>query len=76
MRAVIATGPYALIHHPGYAATVAAFLCGALAIGSGLAVAFTVPYAALVAHRTLIEERFLREHLPGYGNYLAKVRYR
>jgi protein-S-isoprenylcysteine O-methyltransferase Ste14 len=73
---VIDTGPYALIRHPGYAATVTAFLCGALAFGSWIAVALTIPYAALVAHRTLIEERFLRENLPGYGEYLARVRSR
>jgi protein-S-isoprenylcysteine O-methyltransferase Ste14 len=55
---------------------VTAFLCGALAFGSWLAVALTIPYAALVAHRTVIEERFLRENLPGYADYLAKVRSR
>jgi len=73
---VIETGPYAFIRHPGYAGTVVAFLGSALAFGSWLAVALAVPYAALVAHRTLIEERFLQENLTGYSDYFAKVRSR
>jgi protein-S-isoprenylcysteine O-methyltransferase Ste14 len=47
-----------------------------LAFGSWIAVVLAIPYAALVAYRTLIEERFLRENLTGYGEYLAKVRSR
>jgi protein-S-isoprenylcysteine O-methyltransferase Ste14 len=73
---VVRTGPYRFVRHPGYIATVIAFFFGTLAFGSWLATTLTIPYAALFLARTIVEERYLREHLDGYTDYTAVVRAR
>lgn len=73
---VVSSGPYAFIRHPGYVATVLAYFFVSLAFGSWLAAAMTVPYAAIFAYRTIVEERFLRANLPGYPEYASDVRWR
>jgi protein-S-isoprenylcysteine O-methyltransferase Ste14 len=73
---VVTSGPYRFVRHPGYVASVLAFLFGALALGSWLAAALVVPYAGLFLYRTLLEERYLRENLSGYTEYTNAVRYR
>ena len=73
---VIDTGPYALVRHPMYAGALLLFVGMPLALGSwwGLVVgALIVP---VLGWRLLREEAFLAEHLPGYGDYRQRVRYR
>jgi len=73
---VISTGPYAWVRHPLYAATGLWFGATPVALGSwwGL-IAAAALVIGLVA-RLLDEERYLRAHLPGYGAYCEKVRWR
>jgi len=73
---VVTAGPYRFVRHPGYAATMLVFLFATLALGSWIATALAVPYAAMVVRRTVVEERFLRENLPGYTDYTATTRWR
>ncbi len=73
---VIDTGPYSLVRHPFYAATL--FLC----LGTPLTLcsywAFVpsgLAYMLLVV-RTAMEDRLLQNELAGYKEYAARVRYR
>jgi protein-S-isoprenylcysteine O-methyltransferase Ste14 len=73
---VISTGPYAIVRHPMYAATLVMMLGISLALGSWwglLALALGVP--ALV-WRILDEERLLKRDLPGYAEYMQRARFR
>jgi protein-S-isoprenylcysteine O-methyltransferase Ste14 len=73
---VVSTGPYAFVRHPMYAGGLLLFIGTPLALGSywGL-LAFVVSLPALI-WRLLDEEKFLAQHLPGYVEYGAKVRWR
>jgi protein-S-isoprenylcysteine O-methyltransferase Ste14 len=73
---VISTGPYAIVRHPMYASAAVYFTGLALALGS---------YWGLIASgltilgfvwRLFDEEKLLREKLPGYVEYCARVRWR
>lgn len=73
---VISTGPYALVRHPMYAGALIMMTGVPLALGSwwGLAVlAITIP---VLIWRILDEEKLLKKDLPGYIEYVQKVRYR
>jgi protein-S-isoprenylcysteine O-methyltransferase Ste14 len=74
---VISIGPYAVVRHPMYAWVLVMCFGAELALGSwwGLLVivAMQVP---VLAWRILDEERLLQRDLPGYGDYMRKVRYR
>lgn len=73
---VITTGPYALVRHPMYSGVLVMVTGVPLALGSWLGllvVALTLP--ALI-WRILDEEKLLKNDLPGYMEYLGKVRYR
>jgi protein-S-isoprenylcysteine O-methyltransferase Ste14 len=73
---VIDEGPYAFIRHPGYAFAALLFIMQGIALGSWISeipVLIMVPY---LIYRTFLEEKMLREGLPGYTEYAAKVRYR
>ena len=72
----ITTGPYALIRHPGYAATIFAVLCGGLAIGSWIALVPVVGVVLLFLRRTMSEDAMLRRDLEGYADYATRVRAR
>jgi protein-S-isoprenylcysteine O-methyltransferase Ste14 len=73
---VISTGPYRLVRHPMYTASLVLFLASPPALGYlwGLLPA-AVLCAAIVA-RLLDEERYLAQELPGYDDYRRSVRYR
>jgi protein-S-isoprenylcysteine O-methyltransferase Ste14 len=72
----VATGPYRFVRHPGYAGTLAGTVSGGVALGSWLATLPVVAFAALFVRRTLLEDRMLREELPGYAEYARQVRHR
>jgi protein-S-isoprenylcysteine O-methyltransferase Ste14 len=73
---VVDTGPYAFVRHPFYVAA-SAVLCGMpLALGSYWA---TIPAGVVVLGilvRTALEDRVLQDELPGYKEYISRVRYR
>ena len=73
---VIATGPYAFVRHPMYAAALVMLLGVSPALGSwwGVLVVFAILPALI--WRLLDEERFLVRNLPGYSEYQVRVRYR
>ena len=70
------TGPYAIVRHPMYSGALLLLFGTPPALGSarGLIVALLL-LAAIVA-RLLDEERLLARDLPGYRDYLARVRSR
>jgi len=73
---VISTGPYSLVRHPMYVGVLVMMTGVPLALGSmwGLAVlALVLPG---LIWRILDEEKLLKKELPGYTEYLQKVRYR
>ena len=73
---VITSGVYRLVRHPMYLGAIAMTLGAPLLLGSrwGLALGFLV--IAVLALRTLGEERLLAECLEGYDAYRKQVRYR
>jgi protein-S-isoprenylcysteine O-methyltransferase Ste14 len=73
---VITTGPYRYVRHPGYVGIIVGILCSGLALGSWLSLVPAGVFVLLILRRTLIEDRFLREHLDGYADYGGRVPYR
>jgi protein-S-isoprenylcysteine O-methyltransferase Ste14 len=59
-----------------YAGLLPVFVGTALWLGSSAGALFAVMPTALLAARIVLEERLLRERLPGYADYAARVRYR
>jgi protein-S-isoprenylcysteine O-methyltransferase Ste14 len=73
---VINTGPYAVIRHPLYAASLIAYLSMPLALGSWWALLPSLIWPPLLIVRTLYEERVLAAKLDGYLEYTKQVKYR
>jgi protein-S-isoprenylcysteine O-methyltransferase Ste14 len=73
---VIDTGPYAYLRHPMYAGAAWLFVGIPLALGSWWSVALLIPFSAVLLWRLLDEERILARDLPGYAEYMRRVRYR
>jgi protein-S-isoprenylcysteine O-methyltransferase Ste14 len=72
----VASGPYRFVRHPGYAATLFGVFAGGLALGSWLAMVPLLVLGVLFLRRTVLEDRMLRQELPGYAEYAARVPYR
>lgn len=73
---VIDTGPYAIVRHPMYSGG-AVFLLGcALVLGSWWGVLGAAVLTAAIGWRALGEEATLARDLPGYTEYMRKVRWR
>jgi protein-S-isoprenylcysteine O-methyltransferase Ste14 len=75
-QTVIDTGPYRIVRHPGYAATLVAMFAGGVTLGSWVAMIPVLGFAALFLRRTLLEDNLLKRELPGYLDYAQRVRYR
>ncbi|MDA9448216.1 MULTISPECIES: methyltransferase family protein [Bradyrhizobium] len=73
---VISSGPYAHVRHPMYSGMVLFFAGVPLLLGSWWGLVMVPLLVLLFAIRIGIEERTLREGLPGYADYAARVRYR
>ena len=76
VTSVIDTGPYAFIRHPGYALGFPFFLGIPLALGSLWGLIPATLMSAFLVVRTVLEDRTLRDELPGYREYAQRVRYR
>lgn len=75
-QVLVDTGLYGLVRHPLYLGFLLFFIGIALWLESYAGVlALSIVLVILVA-RMLIEEKTLRENLPGYFEYMSKVRYR
>ena len=75
-QTVVSTGLYGIVRHPMYAATLVLFLSMPLVLGSVWCLLVFLAYPVIISKRLLDEERFLAEELPGYGEYMQKVRWR
>jgi protein-S-isoprenylcysteine O-methyltransferase Ste14 len=73
---VITDGPYAFVRHPGYAAGAAFLVSSALALGSWLSMLPAIAFAVALIRRARMEDAFLEQNLPGYGQYAERVRFR
>lgn len=73
---VVASGPYRIVRHPGYAAFVLLGWGGPLALGSWGAAVSHLVVVLLFVRRAMLEDRMLRTELDGYAAYAARVRYR
>ena len=73
---VVSTGPYAYVRHPMYSGALLLVAAMPLALGSWWSVLLVVPFFPVLVWRILDEEIFLRQSLPGYDEYMQKVRYR
>lgn len=73
---VISSGPYAVVRHPMYTATILFYGLTPLALGSYWAMIPAALFIPVLVLRILDEEALLRRELPGYSEYTRKVRYR
>ena len=75
-HSVVSSGPYALVRHPGYAGVLLAHLALPFALGGIWALLPAALGTIFFVARTSREERTLRDHLAGYREYQARVRWR
>lgn len=76
-QTVIDTGLYGIVRNPMYFSTLLIFLSMPIILGSlwGFLVVVVV-YPPIIVWRIIDEERTLKEGLPGYSEYMEKVKYR
>lgn len=75
-HAVVSTGPYRFVRHPGYAGWMISNLAAVIMLGSMWALLPAVIAVVALLARTELEDRMLREELPGYAEYAQRIRYR
>jgi len=75
-QTVVSTGPYHYVRHPLYGGAIPFFLGTALLLGSWYGLLFSLVLIAGMGWRAVMEERMLREELPGYDAYMTQVKYR
>jgi protein-S-isoprenylcysteine O-methyltransferase Ste14 len=75
-HAVATSGPYRYVRHPGYVGAILSQAATPFLLGSGWALIPTAASAALYVIRTYLEDKTLREELPGYEAYTQQTRYR
>ena len=75
-QTVVSTGLYGIVRHPMYAVTLLLFLSMPIVLGSIPALLVFLVYPLIIAKRIRNEEEVLSRELPGYTEYLQKVRWR
>lgn len=75
-QTVVSTGLYGIVRHPMYAVTLLLFESMPLVLGSIPAFLVFLTYPIIIAKRIRNEEAVLKRDLPGYAEYLQKVRWR
>jgi protein-S-isoprenylcysteine O-methyltransferase Ste14 len=73
---VAGSDAYAWVRHPMYSGTVLFSVGVPLLLSSAWALVISPLFVLLFAVRAKIEQRALIAGLPGYGDYIARVRYR
>ena len=73
---VIDTGPYAIVRHPMYAAAILYLFGMPLLLGSRWGLLVPPLFIVAVSLRAIGEENKLARELPGYRDYMTRVRYR
>ncbi len=74
-QTVISTGPYRYVRHPMYAGVIPFIVGTTFLLGSWYGLLGLILVAG-IAFRAVREERILRQELPGYETYMARVKYR
>jgi len=70
------SGPYRIVRHPGYAGNIPPLAGIVLALGSVWTLIPAIIALIITVIRTLLEDKTLQEELPGYRDYVHRVRYR
>jgi protein-S-isoprenylcysteine O-methyltransferase Ste14 len=73
---VIDTGPYAVVRHPLYLGVTVLYGFTPLALGSYWSIIPTLLIIPLLVMRIANEEQVLQKELPGYTEYMQKVKHR
>jgi protein-S-isoprenylcysteine O-methyltransferase Ste14 len=73
---VIDTGPYAWVRHPMYAAAILYLFGMPLLLGSEYGLLVPPLFIFAMSLRAIAEEHKLAQELPGYADYMQRVRYR
>lgn len=73
---VVDSGLYGIVRHPMYAASVLLFFSMPFVLNSIFSFLAMLFYLPLIARRIKNEERLLEEELPGYKEYMRRVKYR
>ncbi len=73
---VVSGGPYAQVRHPSYLAFILMACATPVLLDSWWGLIPALLGAIGIGVRTALEDRTLREELPGYREYAARVRYR
>ena len=75
-QCVVDHGLYGVVRHPMYSASVLLFLSMPLVLNSPLSFLVMLCYLPLIAKRIRNEEKLLKKELPGYEEYMERVKYR
>jgi protein-S-isoprenylcysteine O-methyltransferase Ste14 len=75
-HSVVSSGAYALVRHPGYAGVLLSHLALPFALDSVWALLPAIIGIIFFVLRTSREDQTLRDHLVGYREYQAEVRWR
>jgi protein-S-isoprenylcysteine O-methyltransferase Ste14 len=73
---VVESGPYGVVRHPGYVGAMASSLGLPLFLGASWAFIPALATVMTLIARAAVEDRTLRDGLPGYNAYAARVRWR
>lgn len=73
---LITAGPYRFVRHPGYLAALCIMPCAAATLGSWWSILPLAGPFYLLLRRAALEDAFLHQHLEGYRDYAARVRWR
>ena len=73
---VVDTGLYGIVRHPMYMATIFLFLSIPFILNSLYSFFVMLLYIPIIIRRLLNEEEVLKKELPGYEEYMQKVKYR
>jgi len=74
-HSVCDSGPYAIVRHPGYAGSLLAVAGIIMALESLWSLVPAVVALVITVVRTILEDKTLRDELPGYRDYARRVRY-
>ncbi|WP_428633738.1 methyltransferase family protein, partial [Sedimenticola sp.] len=70
------SGPYRFVRHPGYTGSILPLFGTVLALSSVWTVIPAVVASIITVIRTALEDRTLQDELPGYRDYVRRVRFR
>ena len=75
-QVVVDSGLYGVVRHPMYAASVLLFLSMPLILNSIFSFLVMLAYLPIIVKRIVSEEKLLKKELPGYEEYMQRVKYR